>query len=72
MGEDYVFSYTRSNGQTFHWRSLEEACKYIENTKRFKSYAELSGFVDEMYKSDYFKIWRTQLKKNAKKKESEV
>lgn len=72
MGEDYVFSYTRSNGQTFHWRSLEDACKYIENTKRFKSYAELSGFVDEMYKSDYFKIWRTQLKKNAKKKESEV
>lgn len=72
MGEDYVFSYTRSNGQTFHWRSLEDACKYIENTKRFKSYAELSGFVDELYKSDYFKIWRTQLKKNAKKKESEV
>lgn len=72
MGEDYVFSYTRSNGQTFHWRSLEDACKYIENAKRFKSYAELSGFVDEMYKSDYFKIWRTQLKKNAKKKESEV
>lgn len=72
MGEDYVFSYTRSNGQTFHWRSLEDACKYIENTKRFKSYAELSGFVDEMYKSDYFKIWRTQLKKNSKKKESEV
>ena len=71
MGEDYVFSYTRSNGQTFHWRSLEDACKYIENAKRFKSYAELSGFVDEMYQSDYFKIWRTQLKKNAKKKESE-
>lgn len=72
MGEDYVFSYTRSNGQTLHWRSLDDACKYIENTRRFKSYAELSGFVDEMYKSDYFKIWRTQLKKNAKKKESEV
>lgn len=71
MGEDYVFSYTRSNGQTFRWRSLEDACKYIENTKRFKSYAELSGFVDEMYKSDYFKIWRDQLKKNANKKESE-
>lgn len=68
MGEDYVFSYTRSNGQTFHWRSLEDACRYIENTKRFKSYAELIGFVDEMYKSDYFKIWRTQLKK----KENEV
>lgn len=72
MGEDYVFSYTRSNGQTLHWRSLEDACKYIENTKRFKSYAELSDFVDEMYKSDYFKIWKTQLKKNAKEKESEV
>ncbi len=72
MGEDYVFSYTRSNGQTLHWRSLEDACKYIENTRRFKSYAELSGFVDEMYKSDYFKIWRTQMKKNSKKKESEV
>lgn len=68
MGEDYVFSYTRSNGQTLHWRSFDDACKYIENTHRFKSYAELSGFVDEMYKSDYFKIWRTQLKK----KESEV
>ncbi len=72
MGEDYVFSYTRSNGQTLHWRSLEDACKYIENTRKFKSYAELSGFVDEMYKSDYFKIWRTQMKKNSKKKESEV
>lgn len=72
MGEDYVFSYTRSNGQTLHWRSLDDACKYIENTRRFRSYAELSGFVDEMYKSDYFRIWRTQLKKNAKKKESGV
>lgn len=72
MGEDYVFSYTRSNGQTLHWRSLEDACKYIENTCKFKSYAELSRFVDEMYKSDYFKIWRTQMKKNSKKKESEV
>lgn len=72
MGEDYVFSYTRSNGQTLHWHSLEDACKYIENTRRFKSYAELSGFVDEMYRSDYFKIWKTQLKKNAKKKEREV
>jgi len=72
MGEEYVFSYTRSNGQTLHWRSLDDACKYIENTRRFKSYAELSGFVDEMYKSDYFRIWRTQLKKNAKKKESGV
>ena len=72
MGEDYVFSYTRSNGQTLHWRSLDDACKYIENTRRFRSYAELSGFVDEMYKSDYFRIWRTQLKKSAKKKESGV
>lgn len=72
MGKDYVFSYTRSNGQTLHWRSLVDACKYIENTHKFKSYAELSGFVDEMYKSDYFKIWRTQMKKNSKKKESEV
>lgn len=72
MGEDYVFSYTRSNGQTLHWRSLEDACKYIENTHKFKSYVELSGFVDEMYKSDYFKIWRTQMKKNSKKKEGEV
>lgn len=72
MGEDYVFSYTRSNGQTLHWRTLEDACKYIENTRRFKSYTELSGFVDEMYKSDYFKIWKTQLKKNANMKESEV
>ena len=72
MGEDYVFSYTRSNGQTLHWRSLDDACKYIESTRRFRSYAELSGFVDEMYKSDYFRIWKTQLKKNAKKKESGV
>lgn len=69
MGEDYVFSYTRSNGQTLHWRSLEDACKYIENTHKFKSYAELSGFIDEMYKSDYFKIWRAQMKK---KKRSEL
>lgn len=72
MGEDYVFSYTRSNGQTLHWRSLEDACKYIENTHKFKSYAELNGFVDEMYKSDYFKIWRTRMKRNLKKEESEV
>lgn len=72
MGEDYVFSYTRSNGQTLHWRSLEAACKYIENAHNFKSYAELSGFVDEMYRSDYFRIWRTQLKKASRNKESEV
>ena len=63
MGEDYVFSYTRSNGQTVHWRSLETACKYMENDQNFKSYSELYGFVDELYKSDYFKIWRNQLKK---------
>lgn len=72
MGKDYVFSYTRNNGQTLHWRSLEDACKYIEDTREFKSYAELSGFVDEMYKSDYFKVWRSQIKKNAKIQESEV
>lgn len=72
MGEDYVFSYSRSNGQTIHWRSLEMACKYIENARNFTSYAELSGFVDEMYKSDYFRIWRTQLKKNLLSKEREV
>lgn len=71
MGEDYVFSYTRSNGQTIRWRSLEAACKYMENARNFRSYLELSGFVDELYKSDYFKIWRNQLKKVARK-ESEV
>lgn len=65
MGRDYVFSYTRSNGQTLHWRSLDTACKYMENARNFKSYAELCGFVDELYKSDYFKIWRNQLKKMA-------
>lgn len=68
MGEDYVFSYTKSNGQTLHWRTLEDACKYIENTDTFKSFAELYGFVDEMYKSDYFKIWCNLLKKNEKKR----
>lgn len=65
MGEDYVFSYTRSNGQTLHWHSLEDASRYMENANRFKSYAELSSFVDEMYKSDYFKIWRSQIKKKV-------
>ena len=69
MGENYVFSYTRSNGQTFHWYSLEDACSYLENPRRFRSYAELSGFVDEMYKSDYFKIWRNKVKTDIKKKE---
>lgn len=63
MGEDYVFSYTRSNGQTIHWRKLEEACKYLESSRNFKSYYELCGFIDELYKSDYFKMWRRQLKK---------
>jgi hypothetical protein len=69
MGESYVFSYTRSNGQTFHWYSLEDACSYLENSRRFKSYAEVSGFVDEMYKSDYFKLWRNKVQANDKKKE---
>ena len=72
MGEDYVFSYTRSDGHTFRWRSLEEACKYIENSNRFKSYTDLSGFVDEMYKSDYFRIWRNKLKERSNKRECEV
>lgn len=71
MGEDYVFSYTRSNGQTIRWRTLENARKYMENAQNFKSYSELCGFVDELYMSDYFKMWRKQLKK-AERKESEV
>lgn len=65
MGKDYVFSYTRSNGQTIRWRTLEAARKYMENGKNFGSYLELCGFVDELYKSDYFKIWRNQLKRKA-------
>ncbi|MBR5509935.1 MAG: hypothetical protein IKV59_07765 [Lachnospiraceae bacterium] len=69
MGEDYVFSYTRSNGQTVHWRSLEDACKYMENGRRFQSYTELYGFVDELYRSDYFKIWRNHLKRIQKEDE---
>lgn len=72
MGKDYVFSYTRSNGQTLHWRTLDDARKYIENTNRFKSYSELSCFVDEMYKSDYFKMWKAYLKTNANKSECEA
>lgn len=71
MGGDYVFSYTRSNGQTIHWRSLEKARNYMENAQNFKSYSELCGFVDELYMSDYFKMWRRQLKK-ADYKQSEV
>lgn len=71
MGKEYVFSYTRSNGQTIHWKTLDHAKKYLENAKQFKSYSELCGFVDELYKSDYYKIWKKQLKKNSKI-ESEV
>lgn len=70
MGEDYVFSYTRTNGQTVRWRSIEEVCKYIENAGRFKSYYDLSNFINELYKSDYFKIWKNIMKKRMK--ESEV
>lgn len=69
MGEDYVFSYTRANGQTVHWRSLEDACRYMESARRFKSYFELSKFVDELYKSDYFKIWKNIMKKQMKESE---
>ena len=69
MGEDYVFSYTRANGQTVHWRYLEDVCKYIESTKRFKSYFELSNFIDELYKSEYFKIWKNIMKKQIKESE---
>ena len=69
MGEDYVFSYTRTNGQTVHWRSIEDARKYIESTRRFKSYYDLSSFIDELYKSDYFKIWKNIMKKQIKESE---
>lgn len=69
MGEDYVFSYTRTNGQTVHWRSLEDVCKYIESTNRFRSYYDLSIFIDELYKSDYFKIWKNIMKKQMKESE---
>lgn len=68
MGKDYVFSYTRNNGQTVHWRFLEDACNYMENGKRFKSYLELTDFVEELNKSDYFKIWRSCLKKMENEK----
>lgn len=69
MGKDYVFSYTRTNGRTVHWRSLEDVCRYIENTRNFTSYFELSNFIDELYKSDYFKIWKNIMKKQAKEDE---
>ncbi len=70
MGEDYIFSYTRTNGQTVHWRSIEDVCKYIENTGKFKSYYDLSNFIDELYKSDYFKIWKSIMKKQIKESEA--
>ena len=69
MTGNYVFSYTGENGRTVHWSSLDDACRYMENDRVFKSYAELSGFVDELYKSDYFKIWRRNMQKQLKKSE---
>ena len=69
MGEDYVFSYTRKNGQTVRWRSIEDACKYIESTGKFKSYDDLSSFINELYESDYFKIWKNNMKKQMKESE---
>lgn len=71
MGEDYVFSYTRNNGTTVRWRSLDNARRYFENKKNFQSYEELSYFVGEIRKSDYFKIWRKYLKQNTDQLESE-
>lgn len=67
MGGDYVFSYTRSNGQTVHWKNMEAVRKYMENERNFKSYSDLSGFIEDLYKSDYFKIWRKEIKKMEKK-----
>lgn len=72
MRDEIVFSYTRSNGQNIHWRSLDMARQYLEHGVNFKSYSELCGFVDELYKSDYFKIWRKQLKAHDRKKMEEV
>lgn len=66
MGGDYVFSYTRSNGQTVHWKNMEAVRKYMENERNFKSYSDLSGFIEDLYKSDYFKIWRKEIKKMEK------
>lgn len=66
MGGDYVFSYTRSNGQTIHWKNMETVRKYMENERNFKSYSDLLGFIEDLYKSDYFKIWRKEIKKMEK------
>ena len=71
MSGEYIFSYTRSNGRTLHWRSLEEAGSYIEKADRFASYEDLYNFVDGLYKSEYFKIWRKILKMIEKSEESE-
>lgn len=68
MGEDYVFSYTRTNGETVHWKSLKDVCRYIENTDKFKSYDDLGDFIDELYKSHYFKIWKNIVKKQDERK----
>ena len=60
MGDDYVFSYARDDGSTLRWRSLDDARRYFEDSRKFKSLEELSGWVNEMYKSDYFKTWKKQ------------
>lgn len=71
MGKEYIFSFTRANGTTVHWKSLDEAKAYMENGRKFASYNELCSFVDELSKSDYYKLWKKTVK-NVKKMEATV
>jgi hypothetical protein len=59
MDTEHVFFYARGNGQKLRWKNLEAARKYMENGQNFKSYNEICSLINELNKSEYFKIWKS-------------
>ena len=43
----------------------------MEQGNNFKSYSELCGFIDELYKSVYYKMWVKMIKQQDNKKTGE-
>ncbi|MCR4673475.1 MAG: hypothetical protein K5675_00560 [Lachnospiraceae bacterium] len=69
MCEEFLFTYTSTTGKSVHWKSIGDACKYLENAEKFSSYVELNSFIGELYTSDYFKIWKKTAEKHMGERE---
>lgn len=64
MSKEHNFFYTKENGRTLCWKSLKDACDYMEDAKNFSSFSELYSFINELNNSTYFTVWKNQITDN--------